>query len=339
MNKLEQDVVAPQFVLDILQGAIKNKLNINELIGDIVSLEALCSEENAPNISLNQYYRIVRRLMVALDDEFIGMLNRPIPRKTFAAWCYAVNGCNNLFEIIDYSNLFISLFTDQLKWSYSVVNEQDIKLVLHTKGIEEQCARFMTLSLMIIPIRVLGWFISENIRIKTVSMRFSQHASDVRNLSHLLDSTLLFDASENAIVFDKRYATERVMSTHQQVQLFLKDTRGLLLLRQLFCPFSKRVREVIQDSYVAQGRWLTVTELGEVLHLEAASIKKKLKQEHNSYRRIINDEKEKVAKQLLLRSDLSLSDISVRMGYSELSGFYKAFVSWTGISPGDFRRV
>jgi AraC-like DNA-binding protein len=41
----------------------------------------------------------------------------------------------------------------------------------------------------------------------------------------------------------------------------------------------------------------------------------------------------------LTHSDLSISDISDRLGFSEARSFQRRFKAWTGITPGEFRRA
>jgi AraC-like DNA-binding protein len=41
---------------------------------------------------------------------------------------------------------------------------------------------------------------------------------------------------------------------------------------------------------------------------------------------------------MLEETDASLSEIAGEMGYSGITGFVRAFKSWTGKTPVDFRR-
>lgn len=338
MSGLESEVVAPQFVIDILQGAIKNSINVDELIGDIISFADLSRQDSATHITLIQYADIISRLTQTLDDDFIGMLDRPVPRRTFAAWCYAINGCKNLYEVVDYSNLFISLFSDQISWICEGHEKGAVKLILNFRATEGLNNRFMMMSLMLIPLRVMGWFINEKIKLKKVTFGFEESSGDKLNLQYLLNSELEFGASENCLIFDERYMTENLVSNYQQITNFLEDTRHQLLLRQSFTPFSYKVRSEIKENYKNQGVWLSLSEVAETLCLDSTVVKQKLKKEQASFRALLNEEKEKQAKHLLSTSDMSITEVAIRMGYTELSGFHKAFVSWTGSSPGDYRR-
>ncbi len=45
------------------------------------------------------------------------------------------------------------------------------------------------------------------------------------------------------------------------------------------------------------------------------------------------------AKELLLNTNLKASDISVKVGFVNNNYFYTIFKKYTGINPGDFRKV
>jgi AraC-like DNA-binding protein len=42
---------------------------------------------------------------------------------------------------------------------------------------------------------------------------------------------------------------------------------------------------------------------------------------------------------LLTRSSLPLGDISQQLAFSEPSTFHRSFKLWTGVAPGEYRRI
>ena len=58
-----------------------------------------------------------------------------------------------------------------------------------------------------------------------------------------------------------------------------------------------------------------------------------------TYRRELTDLRMAMALDLLTDTDLGISDIAVRLGYRDTTGFIRAFRSWTGQTPGRYRRA
>lgn len=56
-----------------------------------------------------------------------------------------------------------------------------------------------------------------------------------------------------------------------------------------------------------------------------------------SYRQLHDNVKSEAARQYLLDSQRSITDISVKLGYADPSNFSKAFKSWQGCSPREYR--
>lgn len=57
-----------------------------------------------------------------------------------------------------------------------------------------------------------------------------------------------------------------------------------------------------------------------------------------SYRSILADVRLRLAKQFMADPSLTNTEIGLRLGYSEQSSFIRAFRSWTGSTPADYRR-
>lgn len=56
-----------------------------------------------------------------------------------------------------------------------------------------------------------------------------------------------------------------------------------------------------------------------------------------SYRQLHDSVKSKAARQYLLGSQRTITDIAARLGYADPSNFTKAFRSWQGCSPREYR--
>ena len=111
----------------------------------------------------------------------------------------------------------------------------------------------------------------------------------------------------------------------------------------------KNVREVVQ--YVRRalragaqsGSSITelpkMNELANDLHISVRTMIRHLEQQATSYRQIIDDIQKARATELLQVSEMKISEISNRLGYSDAANFGRAFRRWFGVSPGQYRRT
>ncbi len=73
------------------------------------------------------------------------------------------------------------------------------------------------------------------------------------------------------------------------------------------------------------------------LHVSKRSLQRKLAQIGTSYKKVLEETRSHLATQYVQNSDLSITEISYLLGFSETSNFTRAFKRWTGKSPTDLR--
>lgn len=79
---------------------------------------------------------------------------------------------------------------------------------------------------------------------------------------------------------------------------------------------------------IARGQFIT-----------SRTLIRRLKNEGSSYQKILQEVRLRQAIKLLSVPELTVKQISYMLGYKDPSNFGRAFMLWTGQSPGDFRRT
>ncbi len=73
------------------------------------------------------------------------------------------------------------------------------------------------------------------------------------------------------------------------------------------------------------------------MHISGRVLRRRLQEEGRSFRQIVQQVREELARQYLTKADLTVEEVSTLLGYSEAPAFSRAFKSWTGKSPDRFR--
>jgi len=81
----------------------------------------------------------------------------------------------------------------------------------------------------------------------------------------------------------------------------------------------------------------TVDALAERLNLSPRTLRRRLAEFGLNCQDVIEDSRNRLAKELLGNTGLSIDDIAERVGYSDASSFRKAFKRWTSKTPADYR--
>lgn len=77
--------------------------------------------------------------------------------------------------------------------------------------------------------------------------------------------------------------------------------------------------------------------VAEQLAMTSRTLQRKLGEEGLSYQGLLDDIRHELARDYLTNTQLSIQDIALRLGFSEVRSFHRRFKDWTGNTPGDFR--
>ena len=81
----------------------------------------------------------------------------------------------------------------------------------------------------------------------------------------------------------------------------------------------------------------SLAEIAASQHVSTRTLIRRLKRGRTSYKAILEDVRRTLAADYLLHSEMSVASIAFRLAYHDPSNFGRAFRSWFGISPGQFR--
>jgi AraC-like DNA-binding protein len=78
--------------------------------------------------------------------------------------------------------------------------------------------------------------------------------------------------------------------------------------------------------------------VADTLNVNMRTMQRKLKDEAQSFRGILNSTREDIAQDYIRNSQLSLTEIAYLLGFADQANFTRAFKRWTGASPSDYRK-
>jgi len=79
--------------------------------------------------------------------------------------------------------------------------------------------------------------------------------------------------------------------------------------------------------------------VADALHMSVRTMHRKLTQVSSNFRTLLVEMRRNLAEQYILDNSLTLTEISLLLGFSEPSSFSRAFKSWTGSAPSEARQA
>ena len=78
-------------------------------------------------------------------------------------------------------------------------------------------------------------------------------------------------------------------------------------------------------------------EIARDLHMSRRSLQRRLAEADAGYQSLVDDTRRDMALRYIQDPAKSATDITFLLGYSQQSGFSRAFRRWTGMSPSEYR--
>lgn len=183
--------------------------------------------------------------------------------------------------------------------------------------------------------------------LKTASVDIFSHAriyleanktSENSDLSKTLHAPIIYGANANEITFPAKYLSKPLAKNPPVTSEELSQLTKLYSDKNRNMKISERAKYVIYsailETHVSQD--LVAKELG----LSPRTLRRKLSEESLSYQHLLDDCRMEIASRELTTShNISLSQMALRLGYSDHSTFSRAFFRWFGISPRTYRSV
>jgi AraC-like DNA-binding protein len=99
---------------------------------------------------------------------------------------------------------------------------------------------------------------------------------------------------------------------------------------------SYRIRKIILQS--SHG-FPSLDMIASRLNMSPRTLHRRLKEESTSYRDILENVRQQLAKRYLDEQTMSIQEIAYALGYAEISNFRKAFKRWYGMPPSQYQKT
>lgn len=146
---------------------------------------------------------------------------------------------------------------------------------------------------------------------------------------------MFFDASCNKIIFDANQLERPLMMANPLVKQTLENECRQLLPR--LHSNSSVTAKIRQELFNHPDVFPTLEDMAKRINLSPRTLRRRLMEEKTSFKAIITDIRKDKALELLKTTSLTMENVALRLGFSEVSSFYRAFKSWTGRTPNSFR--
>lgn len=288
----------------------------------------------AARITALQMERISGAAMQELDDEALGWFSRRLPWGSYGMLARASLSAPTLGVALKRWCRHHGLIADDITLQLTVAG--DTATLALTEHRDLGALREFCLVSVLCNIHGLAcWLIDSRIPLQGVQFPFAApaHAEVYRVL---FSGPTTFEATPARLHFDARYLTLPLRRDEPALQHMLKRALPLTVL-----PY-RRDRLLVQRVRQTLAAHPTLTHnaeaLATLLNVSTRTLHRQLKEEGASLQALKDDVRQSRALDLLLRTSRPIKQVAEAAGFQNEKSFIRAFRSWTGTSPAEFRR-
>ncbi len=308
---------------------------LNELATLLGSLDTTSPEER---IALDRIGPLLRTLWLEMGDEASGFLSQPLKVGVFSMMCHAIISAGNLRRGLLRSARFIRLLTDDLKLELQECGDE-ARFIIHYQNPHDLDEVFFVTSLFVIWIRLSCWMINQPMLLERIHFRFPRPEYH-EEFALMFPCRHAFSQPLNMVVFNKRLLALPIRQDADSLSSFLNHAPESLLTQfRADDSLTAQIKRLLlhQNAGQAELEIQSFEAVSEALHMTSHTLRRRLKDEGNSFQEIKDSIRKGRALVLLEKPDLSLQQIAEQLGFSEPAVFNRAFKKWTGMTPGAYR--
>ena len=281
-----------------------------------------------------QFERLSGLAMQALDDEALGWFGRRLPWGSYGMLARASLSAPTLGVALKRWCRHHGLIADDITLQISTTG--DVARLTITEHRDLGLLReFCLVSMLRNVLGVACWLIDSRMALLGAQFAFAapphREAYDV-----LFGSGTLFDNGSTGIRFDARYLALPLRRDERALQQMLQ--RALPLTVRPYRRDRLLVQKVRQTLASDPAQSHNAQALAARLNVSARTLHRQLKEEGASLQALKDEVRRAQALELLLRTRRPLKQVAEATGFQNEKSFMRAFKSWTGQSPAEFRQ-
>jgi AraC-like DNA-binding protein len=327
---LEISTVPIRYVRVILESAVYRGYDGDQILSAAGISKELLLQDKA-RLSANNYNAFTRQVMLLLDDEFCGFLDKPAKIGSFEMMTRACINGPTLGEFIERSAQFNNLFNDGIDIALEKGTDQASYVIRTRAGMRDPCY-FLPLVILSIVHRLFSWIIGQPLRLEYAS--FAHQRPDYANeYNFLFKTSINFSQPHFCLSFPTNYLSLANVQNERTLDQFLQVPAMQLMSLTSSEKNSSATKISTMISGFLAGDFPAFESVASELCMTTATLRRRLKEEGSSYRQIKDDLRRDTAIFNLGRASMSIEQVAESVGFSETTSFFRAFKRWTGVTP------
>jgi AraC-like DNA-binding protein len=285
-------------------------------------------------VPADHFFELHEMLDKALGPGFSVRIGQQMKMDDYGLLGLSWKTCSKAGEIFERCERYFHLLSNT--YVFKVEKEGEISKVYlfrdaHRRGVE--LSNEATFSATVV---VLQAMTEKDVAPTTVAFKHRAPA-DLKDYLAAFRCPVLFNQPHNYMAYQTSDLETRTAKADISINKFLlerveEETKGIeTSASQIVSDVGTLIKDALPSGIP------TIVQMGEHMGMSSRTLTRRLSESGLTFRTLIQQTQEKIAKDLLRNSSHTVSEIAFQTGFSEQSAFSRAFKRWTGQSPIDYR--
>ncbi|MGH8385204.1 MAG: AraC family transcriptional regulator [Pseudomonas sp.] len=330
----EKDTISIQLVREALLQSCAPGIATEEVLNK-VGIDPLLLNSNDARVPAMAYARLWRLLARRGDDEFFGMDPRKLKSGSFEFLCRAAMNQPNVAAGLSNGLGFLSLILECMP--AELVQQQSLAEIVLMEDDYAPRRAFTYFTYWMIVHGVACWLAGRRIPILAIELRCPQ-PDFCDDYQVMFSENLRFDRPRTRMIFSADCLELPIKRTAEELRRFLAQAPANILVKYRDPQsLASRIKHDLRQ--LPAAHWPETEALAQRLCMSASTLRRRLAEEGQTYQGIKDSVRKELAIVWLAEPSISFADIATRLGFADVSSFYKAFRKWSGSNPGHYRSL
>jgi len=217
------------------------------------------------------------------------------------------------------------------------IEDRDASMVVTLKvNVDSRCEFARDDGALALITRMCRLVSGDHFRLQAVNFRHAE-PKDIKPYFEYFGCQLNFNQADNQFLIPLALADEMLTGANPELAILNDKVVTRRLARIDREDIIARVQAALMD-LLPHGN-ISDDAVANALHMSVRTMHRKLTAENNNFRTLLVEMRRDLAEQYILDNSLTLTEISLLLGFSESSSFSRAFKSWTGTAPSEVRQA
>lgn len=327
--------VHPDLIRSVSAGALRHGYSLAQL-SEATGSPVFSDQPDIPRFPRHLVDSYTRHIRDLLKDEALGFLSQPLRPGTHEYCCRSSINGRNIREVLIHISRYFSLITDSIRFELEEQGENACYIIHYPNPDNLDAMVFINLVILTIH-RWINWLSGKRVLFDRVNLAFAKPVF-ANEYEQMFGAENHFGQPGNSIIMHRRYLDLPVIQTTAGFESLLPEfPKDLVARLRLDNSLSAQVQRMLQSGHEFSS--LTFQDIASELLMTTDTLRRRLKDEGNSFGEIKESVRYNAAVFWLTNTQMPINSIALRMGFSEPSAFNRAFRKWAGMTPGEFRQT